>query len=103
MKLIDIAVNLSDPIFKGFYRQNQIHPCDISSILSRQNYKILITCTDLENTRESILLADKYGLYCTAGFHPTSATKAQEGWAEMVRGLAWLLRHTLSIITRKIE
>ncbi|KAI9146546.1 hypothetical protein BKA69DRAFT_1045280 [Paraphysoderma sedebokerense] len=80
LRLVDIAVNLTDPVFKGIYRGKQLHPNDFSEVLARSKAagleKIIITGTTLEESKEALDMAiestqEGLELYSTVGCHPT--------------------------------
>ncbi|KAK7064361.1 deoxyribonuclease tatd [Favolaschia claudopus] len=81
-RFIDIAVNLTDPVFRGTYRGKQKHEDDMSSMLERARHagvrSLIITGTSLEESREAVLLAEQLGFYCTVGCHPTRVTEFDE-------------------------
>ena len=75
MKFVDIAVNLTDPMFKGVYRSKQIHSSDFDLILKRslsRNVEMVITGTCLETSKEALQLAKDHKMMATVGCHPTS-------------------------------
>merc|ERR1719266_663771 len=81
-KVVDIAVNLTDPTFKGKNRKGKrIHDDDLTLVLKRAKEhgveKIIISGTSLGASREAIKLCRQYDdvadvptLYCTVGCHP---------------------------------
>jgi TatD DNase family protein len=79
MKLIDIGVNLCDPMFRGIYRGKRVHPDDFSHILQRAKgsnvVQMLITGVNLEGSLEAQELAQEYSFYSTMGFHPTHSSE----------------------------
>jgi TatD DNase family protein len=77
LKTIDIAVNLTDTMFRGIYRGKSAHQNDFESVITRAKsagvQKIIATGTDLEESRACIELAKQYPgyVYATVGCHPT--------------------------------
>jgi TatD DNase family protein len=74
--LIDIACNLTDPMFRGVYGGKQRHEDDLDDVLSRSKDanvgKIIITGTDLCESMSAVSLASGHGnLFATVGCHPT--------------------------------
>lgn len=74
--LIDIALNLTDPVFQGIYRGKEKHINDLSIVLERAvNHgcsKFIITGTDEATSRQALTMALKMeNGYCTIGVHPT--------------------------------
>jgi TatD DNase family protein len=82
MRLIDIAVNLTDPMYKGIYRGKQVHPNDLINVIQRAKaanvHQMIITGVDLEQSTEAIQLANQFKLYSTAGYHPTHSKSITE-------------------------
>ena len=72
MKIIDIAVNLTDDIFKGIYRGTSRHQNDFEQVLSRaidsDVSKMIITGTDFRVSKDAIDLSRNFimpNLYAT--------------------------------------
>ncbi|KAH7321221.1 hypothetical protein B0I35DRAFT_477728 [Stachybotrys elegans] len=85
-RYIDIGINLADPIFRGKYYGTQRHPDDLDAVVGRAKEvgceKLIVTGSDLGNSREAIQLAEEYPgtVYATAGIHPcSSAVFSTEG------------------------
>ncbi|KAI8879492.1 Mg-dependent DNase [Backusella circina FSU 941] len=86
MKFIDIGANMTDPMFRGIYREKQAHADDLSLILQRAKdahvEKIIITGTNLEESQEAIdyIKSSEQGhfLYSTVGCHPTRSTEFEK-------------------------
>ncbi|KAG0477087.1 hypothetical protein HPP92_013928 [Vanilla planifolia] len=75
-RMIDIAVNLTDGMFKGLYNGKQYHAGDIPAVLSRAWSagvdRIIVTGGSLEESREALAIAQTdERLFCTVGVHPT--------------------------------
>ena len=77
--MIDIAVNLTDPMFRGIYRGKQAHQDDIIQVIKRAKdvgvVSMIVTGVDVNSSKDALKLAQTYGLYCTAGVHPTHANE----------------------------
>ncbi|KAL0926477.1 hypothetical protein M5K25_002712 [Dendrobium thyrsiflorum] len=76
IRMIDIAANLTDGMFKGIYNRKQYHACDIQAVLARAWNagvdRIIVTGATLEESREALTIAETDGrLFCTVGVHPT--------------------------------
>jgi TatD DNase family protein len=98
-RFIDIAVNLTDDMYQGYYHGKKHHDTDIEVVLERASAsgaeKIIITGTTLADSvkaiemckmyREQGVLAPAAGkpnrrypdLYCTVGIHPTQCSDFQ--------------------------
>lgn len=80
-KFIDIAVNLTDPMFRGVYRGKQVHDDDLDLVIQRAKdcgmQKMIVTGTTLPECQQAIDLCQKHSgfLYCTVGVHPTHCTE----------------------------
>ncbi|XP_075502194.1 uncharacterized protein LOC142540139 isoform X1 [Primulina tabacum] len=76
MKMIDIAVNFTDGMFRGMYNGKHYHVADISTVLSRAwnagVNRIIVTGGSLEESKEALAIAETDArLFCTVGVHPT--------------------------------
>ncbi|GAA0163222.1 endodeoxyribonuclease [Lithospermum erythrorhizon] len=83
IKMIDIAVNLTDGMFKGIYNGKQYHVADIQAVLSRAWRagvdRIIVTGGSLEESREALAIAEMDArLFCTVGVHPTRCKEFDE-------------------------
>ncbi|KAG9160441.1 hypothetical protein Leryth_008830 [Lithospermum erythrorhizon] len=81
--MIDIAVNLTDGMFKGIYNGKQYHVADIQAVLSRAWRagvdRIIVTGGSLEESREALAIAEMDArLFCTVGVHPTRCKEFDE-------------------------
>ncbi|KAF6198299.1 hypothetical protein GE061_008047 [Apolygus lucorum] len=77
-KFIEIAANLTDPMFQGSYHGSVKHVPDLEQVLLRSwdvgVDKIIITGTTLEESRRALEMSLKDDrLFCTVGCHPTHA------------------------------
>ncbi|KAJ3526254.1 hypothetical protein NM208_g11283 [Fusarium decemcellulare] len=83
-RYIDIGINLTDPIFRGKYHGKERHPDDLDAIIGRAREvgctKLIVTGSDLNNSREALKLAENYPgtVYGTAGIHPCSSSVFSE-------------------------
>ncbi|KAL8517691.1 hypothetical protein ACS0TY_015791 [Phlomoides rotata] len=76
VRMIDIAVNFTDGMFRGIYNGKQYHVADIATVLSRAWSRgvdrIIVTGGSLEESREALAIAETDArLFCTVGVHPT--------------------------------
>ncbi|KAJ3129533.1 TatD DNase [Nowakowskiella sp. JEL0407] len=83
MSLIDIGVNLTDPMFSGIYREKVVHPPDLLHIINRaitKNVdKMIITGGSLSESKAAIALSTSHSsLYATVGCHPTRCNEFLE-------------------------
>eukprot|EP00041_Stephanoeca_diplocostata_P012052 m.200390 g.200390 ORF g.200390 m.200390 type:complete len:363 (-) comp18791_c0_seq2:95-1183(-) len=81
-KMIDIGVNLTDPMFQGMYRGKQKHESDFAAVLERcwtaGIHSLIITGGSQSESKAALELArgdDR--LYCTVGCHPTRCSEFQ--------------------------
>jgi TatD DNase family protein len=73
---IDVAANLTDPMFRGIYNQVERHSPDLPVILDRAReagvFRILITAGSVDMAREALeLTKESPCLFSTVGIHPT--------------------------------
>uniref|UniRef100_A0A7C8ZS24 Uncharacterized protein n=1 Tax=Opuntia streptacantha TaxID=393608 RepID=A0A7C8ZS24_OPUST len=83
VRMIDIAVNFTDGMFKGIYNGKQCHASDIQAVLSRAWSagvdRIIVTGGSLEDSKEALAIAQTDGrLFCTVGVHPTRCNEFEE-------------------------
>ena len=81
-RYVEIAVNLSDPMFRGVYHEKKKHTDDLEQVLTRaSNAGVdaqIITAGSLNEVHDVLQLADtKRGLFATAGCHPTRSTELE--------------------------
>lgn len=78
-RFIDIGANLTDPQFRGVYRNSRKHADDLASVLARAKlcnvFNILVTGSNLEESRAALDLCRQYPGYLasTVGVHPCHA------------------------------
>jgi len=80
--LIDIGVNLTDPVFRGIHRGKKKHEDDLDMMLER-SYRagvksMIITGGSLHESELALNLAREKGLYATVGCHPTRSREFDE-------------------------
>lgn len=83
VRMIDIAVNFTDSMFKGIYNGKQCHVSDIAAVLSRAWSagvdRIIVTGGSLEESKEALAIAETDGrLFCTVGVHPTRCKEFED-------------------------
>ncbi|XP_071906189.1 uncharacterized protein [Coffea arabica] len=76
IRMIDIAVNLTDGMFKGIYNGKKYHVADIVAVLSRARSagvdRIIVTGGFLEESKEALAIAETDArLFCMVDVHPT--------------------------------
>lgn len=71
---IQIGINLSDPVFRGEYREKQVHDDDMDDIIERARnmgcMKFMVTGSDLEESRRAVEIARNYRRYILSILHP---------------------------------
>ncbi|KAF5177522.1 Tatd dnase domain containing [Thalictrum thalictroides] len=83
IRMIDIAVNLTDGMFKGIYNGKQCHVADIAAVLNRAWNagvdRIIVTGGSLKESKEALSIAETDGrLFCTVGVHPTRCKEFED-------------------------
>ncbi|XP_074581861.1 uncharacterized protein LOC141838320 [Curcuma longa] len=83
VRMIDIAVNFTDSMFKGIYNGRQCHAADIPAVLARAWSagvdRIIVTGGSLHESKEALAIAETDGrLYCTVGVHPTRCKEFED-------------------------
>ena len=79
LRYADVGINLTDDVYNGKYHGKQAHENDINHVLQRALDigcgKLMVTGSDLKESRKAIELAEEHpGLcYATIGVHPCSA------------------------------
>ncbi|KAI1789799.1 Mg-dependent DNase [Ganoderma leucocontextum] len=78
-RYIDIAVNLTDPVFRGYYHGKRKHEDDMEAMLERCRAagvkSMIITGGSLHESKEALELASQLGFYATVGCHPTRSSQ----------------------------
>lgn len=78
LKYADVGINLGDPVFRGKYHGRQAHEDDLEAVVQRALdvgcTKLMVTGSDLKESRRAVELAKKFpGIcYATVGVHPCS-------------------------------
>ncbi|KAI7990335.1 putative deoxyribonuclease TATDN1 [Camellia lanceoleosa] len=83
IRMIDIAVNFTDNMFRGIYNGKQCHIPDIAAVLTRAWSagvdRIIVTGGSLEESKEALAIAETDArLFCTVGVHPTRCKEFDE-------------------------
>ncbi|KAF6161193.1 hypothetical protein GIB67_007834 [Kingdonia uniflora] len=83
VRMIDIAVNFTDSMFKGMYHGKQCHVGDVAAVLSRAWSagvdRIIVTGGSLAESKEALAIAETDGrLFCTVGVHPTRCKEFED-------------------------
>lgn len=103
--MIDIAVNLTDPMFRGIYHGKQAHVDDFSQMLERSKYSgvqtMIITGTSLNDSKESLIIAKEHNLYSTCGCHPTRSIEFSQN-DDYLENLSLLIRNDRLSSDRRI-
>ncbi|CCM03114.1 uncharacterized protein FIBRA_05235 [Fibroporia radiculosa] len=78
-RFIDIAVNLTDPVFRGYHHGRKKHDDDLEAMLERSRaagvVSMIITGGSLHESKEALELARQHGFYATVGCHPTRSAQ----------------------------
>jgi len=107
-RLVDIGVNLTDPVFRGIYNSSQKHAADLPFVLKRAFEagvdRMIITGTSLEESKaaqecvkecnqiqEQQQFSKTVKFYSTVGCHPTRCLEFQENPDEYMQELRSLL------------
>ena len=103
MKLIDIGANLTDPMFRGIYREKRKHEDDFDDVLKRASLsgveKMIVTGGSLEDSKNAIFLCSKHkGLFCTVGCHPTRCNEFGEKPEEYLNNLNDLIKDNSEVV-----
>ncbi|KAG2683127.1 hypothetical protein I3760_10G018300 [Carya illinoinensis] len=89
VRMIDIAVNFTDGMFKGIYNGKQCHLPDIAAVLNRAWSagvdRVIVTGGSLQESKEALAIAETDvhffptgRLFCTVGVHPTRCKEFEE-------------------------
>ncbi|KAI9852869.1 MAG: hypothetical protein M1838_004428 [Thelocarpon superellum] len=82
-----VAINLTDPTFRGVYHGKRAHEDDLEDVLKRALdvgcTKLMVTGSSLKESQKAVALAQQHpGLcYATIGVHPCSTAEFDEGAA----------------------
>lgn len=64
MDLLQIGINLGDPVFRGNYNGKQVHEDDLADIIERARNvgctKFMVTGSDLQESEHAVQLAREY-------------------------------------------
>ncbi|KAG0062163.1 TatD DNase [Linnemannia elongata] len=79
-RLIDIGINLTDPMFRGLYHGKQAHVDDLAQVLFRSKRagvdRMIVTAGNLSDCKEALdLVKNQDGLFMTIGCHPTRCSE----------------------------
>ncbi|KAF9144275.1 TatD DNase [Mortierella sp. GBA39] len=79
-RLIDIGINLTDPMFRGLYNGKQAHVDDLAQVLFRSKRagvdRMIVTAGNLSDCKEALDLVKNHdGLFMTVGCHPTRCSE----------------------------
>ena len=84
MQLVDIGANLTHTSFRE----------DLDAVVDRARhagvFPMIVTGTTVEESRTATLIAEQYGLYCTAGVHPHHARDCND---KTVSSLKEIIEH----------
>lgn len=83
----DTSVNITDEQYLGRIGERKRHDCDIPGVISRAReagVKMLFLGLDFQTSVESIVLAEEYAQFATAGVHPCSASQCPNGDLERI-------------------
>ncbi|KAI1617821.1 Mg-dependent DNase [Exophiala viscosa] len=78
LRYADVGINLGDPVFRGKYHGKKAHEDDLDDVVQRALdvgcTKLMITGSNLKESRHAVELAEKYPGHCyaTIGVHPCS-------------------------------
>jgi len=84
LKLIDVAVNLTDPMFYGIYRDKQVHEDDFDDIIARAQErgveKMITLAGNLDDSESALKITSKFpgSIFSTVGCHPTRCSEFLE-------------------------
>ena len=103
MKLIDIGANLTDPVFRGVYRDKRKHEDDFNDILKRAAdvgiTKMIVTGGTLLDSAIAIELCEKKTtLFSTVGCHPTRCNEFASNPDDYFLGLEKLIKENQKVV-----
>ncbi|CAO3570889.1 unnamed protein product [Mortierella alpina] len=81
-RLIDIGINLTDPMFRGLYHGKQAHADDLLHVLARAKragvVRMIVTAGNLDDCKSAVeLIKDLGDLFMTVGCHPTRCSEIE--------------------------
>ncbi|KAF9178167.1 TatD DNase [Haplosporangium sp. Z 767] len=79
-RLIDIGINLTDPMFRGHYHGKQVHADDFEHVLQRATRagvdRMIVTAGNLSDCKAALDLVKGHDeLFMTVGCHPTRCSE----------------------------
>ncbi|KAF9282172.1 TatD DNase [Mortierella alpina] len=79
-RLIDIGINLTDPMFRGLYHGKQAHADDLLHVLARAKRagvgRMIVTAGNLDDCKSAVeLIKGHDDLFMTVGCHPTRCSE----------------------------
>uniref|UniRef100_A0A0G4F759 TatD related DNase n=1 Tax=Chromera velia CCMP2878 TaxID=1169474 RepID=A0A0G4F759_9ALVE len=107
VSFIDIAVNLGDSMFQGWYNGKQKHEPDLKLVMERAKkagvQKMLVTGGSLSESEEVIRLCrdldpDRKQLFCTVGVHPTRCGEFESDPEGHISKLRELIQNNLDVV-----
>lgn len=83
MKIFDVHAHYDDDSFKQDFEELLVR------IKAEGVYAVVNNATDVESSREGVLLSEKYDfIYSAAGVHPQNADKAYDGFIDELKDIA---------------
>ncbi|KII63505.1 putative deoxyribonuclease TATDN1 [Thelohanellus kitauei] len=87
-RLIDIGVNLNDPMFQGIYNEKQVHESDLEIVIKRAFDSGVQTMINLNGSiselQTSLSNFESYNnIYHTAGVHPTRCMELENNESQI--------------------
>lgn len=69
VRFADVAINLSDPVFRGIYHGKTAHEDDLRDVIQRAVdvgcIKLMVTGSDLEESRKAVEMAEDHRMFIT--------------------------------------